>query len=405
MVDLFAEGADFVVRYHGGNNAGHTVAIGDRKFFFRLIPSGIFHKKPKVVISNGVVLDLEVLANEIKMLRDEKINLSKKLFISDRCHLILSYHKELDNVYETARGKAMLGTTRRGIGPAYADKVSYNGIRLYDLRDWKCFTDKFTFQALLKNKIIASLQGKKINIKSELLKLFELRTLVLPFLTDTFTLLNNALDLKKKILMEGAHGVMLDTDWSPYPFATASNTIAGAVNTGSGLPLKSLRNIIGVVKTFTSRVGSGPLPTEIKNKLADKIRDAGLEFGTTTGRPRRIGWLDLEAIRFSCKINDVTQIILTKIDILSCLDEIKICTGYRLNGKKINYSECGANELMNVTPQYKSFKGWKRDISGIRTYDELPFECKKYIAFIENFLNVSISYVSVGADRNAGMTL
>jgi adenylosuccinate synthase len=404
IVDLLAEKSDYVVRFQGGNNAGHTVVIGDKKYFFRLIPSGAFHKRTKVVISNGVVLDPEVLVGEINLLINEGLNLKKKLIISKRCHLILPYHKKLDEAYENARGTSKLGTTLRGIGPAYADKVSYNGIRVSELQDWKHFKEIFSFHCALKNKILTSLCVEPINLNYELEKIYELRKTILPYIADAFIILNNELKNKKRILLEGAHGIMLDTDWSPYPFSTASNTVIGAANTGAGIPYKSINRVIGVVKAFTSRVGSGPLPTEINSYLSNRIREYGAEYGTTTGRPRRIGWLDLEAVKFSCNINNVNMLAITKLDILSTLNEIKVCTAYEYKGKSISYSSCSANDLFKLKPVYKLFPGWKTSISGIRKFKDLPKECIAYIKFISTFLRVPVKLVSVGAERNANIT-
>lgn len=405
IVDLLAQKADYVVRYHGGNNAGHTVVVGTKKHFFHLIPSGIFHKRTKAIISNGVILDLEVLAREMDILEKEGINLKSKLCISPRCHLILPYHKALDEAFENARGKNKLGTTKRGIGPSYSDKVSYNGLRVYDIIDWNDFIQKFTFQAKIKNKILKTFGVKPVNINSELAKLKKLRSRILPYVKDTFEVINDAAQKRKKLLFEGAHGIMLDLDWSPYPFATGSNTVVGSINTGSGLPINRLTNVVGIVKAFTSRVGGGPLPTELFGRLADAVRERGGEYGTTTGRPRRIGWLDLEAVRFSCKINNVNEIVITKLDILSGLLELKVCTGYTLNGKKIRYSECGYKELSKVKPVYRSFAGWLEDISAVRRFKDLPAESRNYINFIAKFLGVKIKFVSVGAERNANVKI
>lgn len=405
IVDLLAQKADYVVRYHGGNNAGHTVVVGSKKHFFHLIPSGIFHKRTKAIIANGVILDLEVLSREMDILEKEGINLKSKLCISPRCHLILPYHKSLDEAYENARGKNKLGTTKRGIGPSYSDKVSYNGLRVYDLIDWKDFKQKFTFQAKIKNKILKTFGVKPVNINSELARLKKLRSRILPFVKDTFEVINDAALKRKRILFEGAHGIMLDLDWSPYPFATGSNTVVGSINTGSGLPINRLNNVVGILKAFTSRVGGGPLPTELFGRLADAIRERGGEYGTTTGRPRRIGWLDLEAVRFSCMINNVNEIVITKLDILSGLLEIKVCTGYILNGKKVRYSECGYKELDKVKPVYRTFPGWLEDLSAVRRFKDLPAECRNYINFIAKFLGVKIKFVSVGAERNANVKL
>lgn len=276
---------------------------------------------------------------------------------------------------------------------------------MYDLINWNDFCGKYRFQAKIKNKILKTFGVKPISIAKSLIELKRQRTRILPFVKDVFEVLNNAAAAKKKILFEGAHGIMLDLDWSPYPYATASNTVVGSVNTGSGLPIRSLDRVIGIVKAFTSRVGEGPLPTELHGRLADAIRERGGEYGTTTGRPRRIGWLDLEAVRFSCKINNVDEIVITKLDILSGLLELKVCTGYTLNGRKVHYSECGYNELAKVKPVYKTFPGWMDDVVSVRKYKDLPKECRNYLEFISKFLGVKIKFVSVGADRNANVKM
>lgn len=412
IVDLLAEKSDYVVRFHGGNNAGHTIVVEGKKYALHLIPSGILHPKATGIIGNGVIIDPEVLVSEIKMISSEGINLKKKLFISERCHLILPYHKALDLAFENARGKNKLGTTKRGIGPAFADKVSYNGIRIYELLNWKNFEEKFTFQAKIKNEIIKTFGVKPINIKEEFKKLKDLREEILPYIADTYQILQKAINNNKNILLEGAHGVMLDIDFSPYPFATGSNVITGSVNTGSGIPVQKISQVIGVVKAYTSRVGGGPLPTELFDKISDQIREVGHEYGTTTGRPRRIGWLDLEATKFAVKVCGITEISITKIDILSGLKKIKVGVGYRLpshtvipayagiyKDKLIPYSSCGYEELEKVEVIYKEFPGWDEDISKVRKFADLPKNCQEYIRFIEKFLGVKVSIVSVGPAR------
>lgn len=399
IVDLLCEHTDYAVRFNGGNNAGHTIIVNGRKYPLHLIPSGILHPKTKCVIANGVIIDLEVLVSEIKMFKDDGIKVRERLFISDRCHLILPYHRALDLAYENARGKEKLGTTARGIGPAYADKVSYNGIRMYELKDWDLFVEKFTFQAKIKNEILKTFKVAPINIKKELERLYALRKSVLQYITDTYQLLQKAISENKKILMEGAQAIMLDIDFSPYPFSTASNTVPGAVNTGAGINPKYIENICGVVKAYTSRVGGGPLPTEITGEVANQIREKGQEFGTTTGRPRRVAWLDLEAVKFACEVSGITEIIITKIDILSGLKTIKAGVGYELNDKQISYSSCGYQELEKVDVVYKEFLGWEEDISGVRKISDLPKNCQNYLKFIKKFLGVKISIVSVGPAR------
>ena len=352
-----------------------------------------------------MIIDPEVLISEIEILKREGIDVYKKLIISPRCHLILPYHKQLDEAYENARGKDKLGTTKRGIGPTYADKVSYNGIRLYELINWEIFKEKFEFQAKIKNKILKLFNTPTINVQKSLSDFKKYRNQLLPFIKDTFEYLQTAQKSKKNILFEGAHGVMLDIDWSPYPFSTGSNVITGAVNTGSGILAKDIDDIWGIVKAYLSRVGGGPLPTELNDKQADYIRKKGIEYGTTTGRPRRIGWLDLEAVKFACQVNGLNKIALTKVDVLSGLKEIKICTGYKYKGKLITYSQCGYLELAKLKPVYKTFKGWKEEIKGITKFKDLPKNCKKYISFIEKFLGVTIKIVSTGPERGETIIL
>lgn len=399
IVDLLAKQNDYVVRFHGGNNAGHTIIVNGKKYPLHLIPSGILQSSTSCVIANGVVIDLEVLVSEIKMLEEDSVKLKDRLFISERCHLILPYHKALDTAFENARGKDKLGTTARGIGPAYADKVSYNGIRIYELKNWDLFVEKFKFQAKIKNKILKTFKVRPIAVEKELTKLKKLREIILPFISDTFRILQDAISENKKILMEGAQAVMLDTDFSPYPFSTASNTIPGAVNTGSGIPVQKINTIVGVVKAYTSRVGSGPLPTELTGPLADQIRETGGEYGTTTGRPRRVGWLDLEAVKFACLLSGVTEVAITKIDILSGLETLKVCIGYKLNGKSIPCSSCGYQELEKLTPVYKEFPGWKEDIMQVKSFKNLPKNCQSYVKFIEDFLGIPVKLISTGPKR------
>jgi adenylosuccinate synthase len=403
IVDMMAAKADLVVRFHGGNNAGHTVVVNGKKFAFHLIPSGILQEKPIVVIANGVVIDPDVLMEEIIIFEKMGINLKKKLMISSRCHLIMPYHKELDQAYENARGKNKLGTTKRGIGPVYADKVSYNGIRIYDLLNWPLFVEKFKFQAAIKNKILIAFGVTPIKIENYLPIYKKLVEKIKPMVNDTFAVFQKAIKQKKYILLEGAHAVMLDNNFGLYPFVTASNVIEGGVNIGSGIPSKRIDEIWGIVKAYTSRVGGGPLPTELFDKVADDIRERGYEYGTTTGRPRRIGWLDLPAVQFACILSSINRIAITKIDILSGLSQIKICVGYKLNGKKIEFSQCGYLELSKLTPIYKNFPGWIEDISKVRSFKKLPINCQKYVKFIEKYLGVKVKIVSISPERKASI--
>lgn len=399
IVDLLSEKTDFVVRFHGGNNAGHTVIANGKKYPFHLIPSGILHKNTVGVIANGTVLDLEVLISEIEMLQSEGIELKEKLFISDRCHIVLPYHKALDEAYENARGKNKLGTTKRGISQAYADKLSYNGLRLYELKNWEEFEKKFKFQSEVKNKILKTFGVEPINISSELKRFKGFSAKLLPFISDTYQILRSAINDKRSILLEGAHGVMLDNDFGSYPFVTGSNVITGGVNTGSGIPVQKINDIWAVVKAYTSKVGEGPFPTELTEATGKYIQEKGAEFGTTTGRPRRIGWLDLEGVKFAVEATGTTHLAITKIDVLSGVKELKIAVGYELNGKPISYSSCGYLELAKVKPVFKTFKGWTEDITGVTKMSDLPKTCKKYLKFIEESLGVKIAIISTGPGR------
>ncbi len=404
IVDYLAGKSDYTVRFHGGNNAGHTVIVGGKKYPFHLMPSGILNKKTIGIIGNGVIIDPEVLITEIKQLQAQGMDLTKKLIISPRCHLIMPYHKALDEAYENARGKNKLGTTKRGIGPTFADKVSYNGIRLYELFNFKYFEEKFRFQSEIKNKILKLFNVVPIDVEKELIKFKEYRRILAPYVIDTFPILFEAAAKKKNILFEGAHGVMLDVDWGLYPYCTGSNVITGGINTGSGLAGK-IDKIWAVVKAYTSRVGEGPVPTEFDDDVAHTIREEGHEYGTTTGRPRRIGWLDLEAVKFACQVTGANSLAITKSDILTGIKKIKVCTEYRYEGKKIPYSSCGYVELAKVEPIYKTFNGWKEDIRMITKFNKLPRNCQIYLKFIEKFLKVKIRIVSTGPERERNIII
>ena len=405
IVDLLSEKAKYVVRFHGGNNAGHTIVVDGKKYALHLIPSGILHKQVNCVIGPGVVLDPEVLLEEVRLLEGDGYKVLDRLIISPRAHLILPYHKALDIAYEVARGAKKLGTTGRGIGPAYADKVSYNGIRSYELLNFSEFEEKFVMQAKIKNKILKLFGVAPINIQKSLKRYKELRKIFAPCIKDTYTLLGKALEKKQDIILEGAQGLMLDLDWSPYPYATGSNTTTGAVTSGSGIPVQKVEDVWGVVKAFTSRVGGGPLPTEMDKRTGDRIRERGGEYGSTTGRPRRLAWLDLEAVKLVCNLSGVNKIALTKIDVLSGEKLLRICTGYKLNGKSVRYSECGYLELAKVKPVYKLFDGWEEDITGVKRFKDLPANAQKYVKFIEDYLEIPVKYVTNGPQREACITL
>lgn len=401
IVDYLSQTADFVIRYHGGNNAGHTVINKYGKFGMHLIPAGIFNKTTKTIISNGVVIDPYVLVNEIEMLTKAGVKLKGRFFISPRCHLIMPYHILLDKALEEAKGKNKLGTTGRGIGPCYADKVSYNGIRIADLMDKKEFSKKLTTQLLVKNKLLKTFGIKPLSakkIKKDYIKLF---ATIKPFVLETFPLIQRALEKNKNLILEGAHGSILDTDWGPYPFVTASTIVSGGATAGAGISPKNIDKIIGVVKAYQTRVGGGPMPTEQLNGVGEKLQKEGNEFGTTTGRKRRCGWLDMELLKFTTQVNGFTELALTKLDILDNFDTIKICTHYSLDGKRVSYTDGDANFLAKVKPVYKTLPGWKKTTKGLRKFSQLPPNAKKYIKTIENLVGVKTKFISIGEERNA----
>ncbi len=405
LIDYLSGNSDLVVRFHGGNNAGHTVINKYGKFAMHLVPSGIFNKRAKAVIGNGVILDLEVLVSEIKLLEKAGIKLKGRLFISPRCHVIMPYHRILDRLYEEAKGKTKTGTTGKGIGPTYSDKVSYNGIRLFDFFDKKRFSEKLNTQLLIKNKILKALGEKPLSQKDIEKKYFKFFNKIKPFIKESFSVVFDALEKKKDVLLEGAHGVFLDNDWGTYPFVTASTVLSGGVTAGAGIAPQKIGKIIGVIKAYTTRVGAGPFPTELFDKTGEILTEVGHEYGTTTGRKRRCGWFDAELIRFGAKINGFTDLAITKLDILDGFKEIKICTHYTLNGKRVNYEDGDANFLAKVKPVYKTLKGWQKNTNGIKKYEDLPNEAKTYVKEIEKLVGVKVSYISTGQERESIIVL
>lgn len=399
IVDLLSENVDAVVRYQGGANAGHTIFVNGKKFVLHLIPSGIVRENILCIIGNGVVIDPTAFFEELELLKENKINIDNRIKILPNTHLVLPLHKILDHLSEKRIGK--IGTTGRGIGPAYTDKYLRAGIRIIDL-----FNDEYLLSILQRNLEIKNVLARHYyNVDEfpiETIKnyLFDIRDNIKQFISQDSTIISKMINEGKKVLLEGAQGALLDVDHGTYPFVTSSNPTIGGALTGSGIPAKYISQVIGVTKAYCTRVGEGPFPTELINGLGEKIRQNGNEFGATTGRPRRCGWLDLHALKYSSIINGFDSLAITKLDVLSGFDEIKVCTGYKLNGDLINYFPIDVPSLMKVEPVYKSFKGWKKSIQGIKNYGELPNEAKKYLEFIEDYLSVKIKMISTGFERN-----
>ncbi len=401
IVDYFSAKMDVVARFQGGNNAGHTLVINGKKSILHLIPSGIFHKNKVCIIGNGVVLDPEILMEEIDQLKKVKaIGSAKQLRISERAHVIMPYHKMIDKLREESKGKNKIGTTGRGIGPCYEDKVSRQGIRVHDLINPRQLEKKLKAILPYKNNYLKKLyQAKGLGLQTLLKKYNALGKKLKPFVEDTTELIWDLMQKKKSILFEGAQGTSLDIDHGTYPYVTSSNTVSGYAACGTGVGVKQIHDIIGIAKAYTTRVGDGPFPTELKDKTGEYLRDKGHEFGSTTGRTRRCGWLDLVVIRHSQLVNGLTSLILTKLDVLSGLKQIKVCVGYRLGSKKLQALPACADALEKLKPVYKSFPGWEEDITQIKQFKKLPKNCQSFIKQIEKALNLPIISVSVGPDR------
>ena len=396
VVDFLCEDADYVVRFQGGSNAGHTIKVGDEKYKFHLLPSGVVRGKT-CVIGNGVVVDPEVFLKEIDSLR--KRGREPRVMVSDRANVIMPYHKILDGAEESYLGKKRIGTTKRGIGPCYSDKMARKGIRVGDLLDEELLRDKLESILPIKEKL-AEIYGVRFDFDIDELveKYTEYGRKMEPYITDTIAELSRAVREGKNILLEGAQGVMLDIDFGTYPYTTSSNTISGGACTGSGIPPKCIDEVIGVVKAYTTRVGMGPLPTELKDEIGKHLQERGGEFGTTTGRARRCGWLDLVVLKYSVTVSGVDKIALTKLDVLDGLREVKVCVGYEYDGRMMDTVPSNIKILENVKPVYEKLNGWK-SVSGAKAFEDLPKEAKKYIKFIEEFLDIDVFLISTGAER------
>lgn len=403
VVDLLGKHVDMVVRYQGGNNAGHTVVVNGKKTVLHLLPSGILNKDALCVIGPGVVLNPFVLFEEVEALEKEGLQCDH-LRISDRTQLLMPYHVRLDELIEARGGKYKVGTTKNGIGPCYSDKYSRIGIRVCDLQDWNVFEEKLKSTLEIKNAEIEKVYGGEPFDYDEMVAQFKvLREKMLPMICDSVSLVNEALENDKVVLFEGAQANMLDINYGTYPFVTSSSPTSAGVLEGAGVPPQSLTRIIGIAKAYSTRVGEGPFVTELLGDEGEALRQKGFEFGATTGRPRRCGWLDLPVVKQAVRINGLTDIAMTKIDILTGYDKIPVCVGYELDGKQIDYVPASLEVYGRCKPVWKVFDGWTEDISQIRNYEDLPENCRKYVEFVEEYTKTSVSLVSVSPEREGNI--
>jgi adenylosuccinate synthase len=399
--DLLGDRTDWVVKFNGGNNAGHTVVIGDEKYALHLLPSGILTPGVNAVIGNGVVVDLEVLMYELDALRSRGVDTSR-LKISANAHIITQYHRTLDKVTERFLGKRQIGTTGRGIGPAYADKINRVGIRAQDLFDENILRQKVEGALDMKNHLLVKIYNRRAIAVDEIMDdLLSYADRLRPMVCDTSLLLNEALDAGEVVVFEGGQATMLDVDHGTYPFVTSSSATAGGAATGSGVGPRRLDRVVGIVKAYTTRVGSGPFPTELSDEVGERLRARGFEFGTTTGRPRRVGWYDAPITRYATRINGITDLVLTKLDILAGFDRIPVCVAYDVDGRRFDEVPVNQSDFHHAQPVYEELPGWREDISGARTFDELPPAARDYVLALEEMSGTRISVIGVGAARDA----
>ena len=399
VVDVLSEHADTIVRFQGGNNAGHTVIVNGEKFILHLLPSGVLHQEAKCVIGPGVVVDPFVLLEEIRMLEERGLSCDH-IRISDRAHIIMPYHIYQDELQEQHSGAKKIGTTKRGIGPCYADKYARHGIRMCDLKDFAVFEEKARRFLADKNLLFTQIYGGEAMDADEMIARFSaIRDQIVGRLCESVSEVNRDLDEGKDVLFEGAQAAMLDINYGTYPYVTSSSPTSAGVCTGAGVAPSRISQVIGVVKAYSTRVGEGPFVTELNDETGERIRANGGEFGATTGRPRRCGWLDLNVVKHAALINGLTDIVLTKIDVLSGLDELYVCVAYDVDGVRYDYMPSALEDIAKAKPVYQVFDGWDEDITKAATFDELPENCQAYVRFIEDFIGVRVSMISVGPDR------
>jgi adenylosuccinate synthase len=399
IIDLLAESHKIVARYQGGHNAGHTVVVGNEKYALQLVPSGVFYSHVTPVIGNGVVVDLPTLFKEIDTLESREVTCSR-LKVSSLAHLIFPWHQAHDAISESSLGENKIGTTLKGIGPAYADKSRRVGIRAGDVRDSKRFKQLVRDRASAEQKILTALGGEQLKIDEIVDNFAALGERLKPYVSDTVNFLHDALDRNENLLLEGAQATFLDIDHGTYPFVTSSNPIAGGACAGTGLGPRDITRIIGIAKAYTTRVGSGPFPSELLGELGEKIVEIGREFGTVTGRRRRPGWLDLVMLRHAVRLNSLTEIALTKLDILDTFENVRVCVGYELNGKKLSGYPDDSQLLDQVKPKYVDLQGWNKSVSAVRSYADLPQQAKALIELVEKHVGVPVTMIGVGPERN-----
>ncbi len=399
IIDVLTEKADLVVRSQGGANAGHTVRVGANEYILHLIPSGILRRSKVCLIGNGVVINPISLVKELDGLRKKKVSVKGRLFISDKAHVVMPYHSELESCAERLKGKNKIGTTLRGIGPAYGDKIARTGLRMADLINVQRFESQLRKRVRDANRLIKALGGKPISFKAIYGEYCSAARRLKPFVANTTGMLHEALEKDKEILFEGAQGTYLDIDQGTYPFVTSSNTTSGGACTGSGMPPNKVDHVMGVIKAYTTRVGSGPFPTE-DDAIGDMLHNMGREFGATTGRPRRCGWFDAVATRQAAQVNGIDQLAVTNIDGLDKLSEIRVCTAYRLRGRTIDYVPTVSEDIEQLKPVYETFPGWLTDTTQSKSWVDLPVNARKYLNAISNLIRAKIVIASVGPARN-----
>ncbi|UVI30303.1 adenylosuccinate synthase [Paenibacillus spongiae] len=399
ITDFLAEGADVVARYQGGNNAGHTILIGNKKYKLTMIPSGIFNQNKVCVIGNGMVINPSALIDEINYIHENDFS-TENLKISDRAHVIMPYHLVMDGLEEERKGDNKIGTTRKGIGPCYMDKAARNGIRIADLMDAEEFEPKVRRLVAEKNQVIQQVYGgEPLDADAIITEYLGFAETLRPYVTDTSVVLNDAIDAGQKILFEGAQGVMLDIDQGTYPFVTSSNPTAGGVCIGSGVGPSKIEQVIGVAKAYTTRVGDGPFPTELNNETGDWIREKGHEYGTVTGRPRRVGWFDSVVVRHARRVSGITGLSLNSLDVLTGLETVKICTGYKYRGEVIEYYPASLKMLAECEAVYEEMPGWSEDITSVKTLEDLPATTRRYVERVSELTGIPIAIFSVGRNR------